>query len=165
MDLLKDFCCHFCFSENRVSIDLKYDVEGGGALQELFLDKKFHPYVDVRFGGSTARAVWDTGAGMTIVDSAFMNEHPNLFQAGGRSTGTDSTGARLETPMFMMAATSIGDRSFPPQRIAAVDLSHVNSTIEVPMDLILGYSTLRQANWWFDFPRRKWAILEALTPR
>jgi hypothetical protein len=165
MDLLKDFCCHFYFDENRVSIDAKDDLEGGSVLQELFLDRKFHPYVDVRFGASSAKAVWDTGAGMTIVDSSFLNEHPNLFQAEGRSTGIDSTGTQLETPMLMMSATSIGNRPFPPQRIAAVDLSRVNSTIEVPMDLILGYSTLRQANWWFDFPRRKWAISELLTPQ
>jgi hypothetical protein len=30
------------------------------------------------------------------------------------------------------------------------------------MDLILGYNTLRQANWLFDFPRRRWAISKRL---
>jgi hypothetical protein len=30
------------------------------------------------------------------------------------------------------------------------------------MTMILGYSTLSQANWLFDFPRRKWGILEML---
>lgn len=158
MDLLKDFCCHFYFDENRVSIDAKDDLEGTGVLQELFLDKKFHPYVEVRFGAVTAKAVWDTGSGMTIVDTTFTNRHPELFRVVGHSSGTDSTGAQQETPMFVMSEASIGNHSFPPQRIAAVDLSSVNSTIEMPMDLILGYSTLRQANWWFDFPRRKWAI-------
>jgi hypothetical protein len=35
----------------------------------------------------------------------------------------------------------------------------VNATIDVPMDLILGCSTLRHADWWLDFRRMKWAIL------
>jgi hypothetical protein len=64
----------------------------------------------------------------------------------------------METPMFIMAETTIGGHTFPPRRVAGVDLSQVNATIEVPMDLILGYSTMRKANWLFDFPQRKWAI-------
>lgn len=158
MDLLKDHCCHFFFDENRVSVDPKDDFGAGGALQELSVDQKFHPYVDVQCGASMAKAVWDTGAAITIVDWNFIDRHPGLFQEEGRSTGTDSSGSQLETPMYLMSATTIGNRLFPPQRVAGVDLSHVNSTIELPMDLILGYTMLSQANWWFDFPRKKWAI-------
>ena len=36
--------------------------------------------------------------------------------------------------------------------------SGVNSTLEYPMDLILGYPTIRQADWLFDFPARRWAV-------
>jgi hypothetical protein len=46
--------------------------------------------------------------------------------------------------------------------VAGVDLSRVNATIAVPMDLVLGYTTLRHANWWFDFPRRRWAVTRLL---
>jgi hypothetical protein len=38
----------------------------------------------------------------------------------------------------------------------------VNATIEVPMDLILGYSTLNKAHWLFDFPGQRWAVLKRL---
>jgi hypothetical protein len=38
----------------------------------------------------------------------------------------------------------------------------MNASIEIPMDLILGYSTLRKANWVFDFPRKQWAISKSL---
>ena len=37
----------------------------------------------------------------------------------------------------------------------AVDLSQVNSTLEFPMDLILGYPTIGQADWLFDFPAKR----------
>jgi hypothetical protein len=29
---------------------------------------------------------------------------------------------------------------------------------EYPMDLILGYPTLRQADWLFDFPAKRWTL-------
>ena len=156
MDLLKDFCCHFFFNENRVVVqeELAFDLH----FQELILSQKFHPYVDIQFGKLKARAVWDTGAGITVADMNFIEKYPAFFQQLGKSQGTDSTGTELEAPLFIMAPTIIGNHEFPPHKVAGVDLSHVNTTTEMSMDLILGYTTLRQANWVFDFPRKRWAI-------
>lgn len=156
MDLLKDFCCHFFFDEQRVVVQDEPDF--GLPLQELLLDKKLHPYVTLQFEEIKATAVWDTGAGITLADMNFIKKHPAFFQEVGHSQGTDSTGTRRETPLFIMASSLIGNEAFSPHKVVGVDLSHVNSRTDIPMDLILGYTTLRQANWLFDFPRRRWAI-------
>lgn len=162
MDLLKDFCCYFLFDENRVTVDGSGEDTAGYAFQALFLDRKFHPYVEVQFGALKAQAVWDTGAGITVVDLGLIERHPAFFAEAGRSTGTDSTGSSLETPLFIMAETVIGGHVFAPHKVAGVDLAPVNATTDVPMDLILGYSTLSQANWLFDFPRQRWAVSKRL---
>jgi hypothetical protein len=157
MDLLKDFCLHFLFDQNRVEVE-SADVP----LLDLFLGAKFHPYVDVQFGSVFAKVVWDTGASITIVNADFIQKNPTLFTAAGQSSGTDSTGTAMDSAMYVMGEAIIGGVAFAPHKVAAVDLSFVNTTTDVPMDLILGYSTLRQANWLFDFPRRKWAITKRL---
>lgn len=162
MDLLKDFCFQFLFNENRVSVDNSEGIQISDSLHELFLGKKFHPYINIQFGKLKATAVWDTGAGITVVDIDFINKFPSFFQEIGKSIGTDSTGVKMETPMFTMGTTIIANNEFPPHKVAGVDLSYLNSTTEVPMDLILGYSTLSKANWLFDFPNKKWAILKML---
>ena len=162
MDLLKNHRCHFFFDEHHVTIDANDEFSVGSSLHDLFLDTTFHPYIDVHFGTLTAHAVWDTGAGITIADMQFIRTYPALFEEVGRSRGTDATGTTMDTSMFIMAAPIIGTRTFPPHKVAGVDLSFVNATIEVPMDLILGYSTLSKANWLFDFPRKKWGILNLL---
>lgn len=46
--------------------------------------------------------------------------------------------------------------------MAGVDLSGVNATLEAPMDLVLGSSTLARANWWLDFPDRRWKVTALL---
>ena len=158
MDLLKDFCCHFQFAENRVSVEAADELEQSYPFQALFLDRKFHPYVELQFGAAQAKAVWDTGASLTIADIRFIESHPAYFQEVGRAMGTDSTGSQMDTPMFIMTDAVIGGSAFPPHKAAGVDLSHVNSTTDIPMDLILGYSTLRQAEWVFDFPGKRWAV-------
>jgi Aspartyl protease len=158
MDLLKDWCCHFFFADDWVAVTANEDLGADLAFQDLLLDSKFHPYVDVQCGTTMGKAVWDTGASLTIADTTFIRSWSSCFQEVGEATGTDSTGAEMRTPMFIVSGLSVGNQVFPPHRVAGVDLSHVNSTIEVPMDMILGYNTQSKANWLFDFPRRRWAI-------
>jgi hypothetical protein len=158
MDLLKDYRCHFLFNEKRVLVD--GNQPESPALSDLLMDRRFHPYVELDFGAIEAKAAWDTGAGITIVDLNFVKKYPALFEEIGESVGTDSTGTQMETPLFIMADTVIGENPFPPLKVAGVDLGAVNASIEIPMDLILGYNALVKADWYFDFPAMKWAIIK-----
>lgn len=165
MDFLKDACYHFLFSESRVEVDALDASDDAYTYMDLFMGTRFHPYVTVELGGVQVAAVWDTGAGMTVVDSSFIDAHADAFEPAGDSQGTDSTGATMDTPMFIMAPARIGTHVFAAHKVASVDLSHVNSTTETPMTMILGYSTLSQAHWIFDFPRKRWAISRFLPSR
>jgi hypothetical protein len=158
MDLLKDYRCHFFFNESRVFVDSSDSPVGDYAFEPLLFDKKFHPHVDVQFGDAHAYAVWDTGASLTVVDMNFINKHLDFFEEVGQSAGTDSTGTTVQTPMFIMSRTVIGKQVFPPHKVAGVDLLQVNATVEMPMNLIVGYSTYRKADWLFDFPHKRWVI-------
>ncbi|HEY7034541.1 MAG TPA: retropepsin-like aspartic protease [Thermomicrobiales bacterium] len=163
MDVLKDHRCHVRLAELRLLVDPPADPLAG-SIQPLVLDPTNHPYVDVRFGDAVAQAAWDTGAGITVVDLGFVRRHTHFFRQVGQSRGTDSTGATMPSPTFVMAATVIGGLPFPPHTVAGVDLSRVNATIDLSMDMVLGYSTLSRADWWFDFPGRRWAVTKLTTP-
>jgi hypothetical protein len=156
MDVLKDFCLYFKFREDKIILDR--GAMPSLRLQELFVDSGFIPYVPVQCGSKDGQAVWDTGASVTLADINFVAKNPEMFEKLGSSMGTDSTGTSFETPTFLMKALTIGGESFAPHKIVGVDLSHVNAKIERPMDFILGYSTLRQADWIFDFPNRQWGV-------
>lgn len=155
MDVLKAYRCHFLFDQQRLVVG---HSEPGGISHDLRMDHVAHPYVDVRFPDSTAQTVWDSGAGITVVDQGFLMRHAKWFRRASFSVGTDATGAQVETPTFIMAETSIGGVAFASHRVAAVDLSPANAALTEPMDMILGYTTLRQASWLFDFPAQRWAV-------
>jgi hypothetical protein len=125
---------------------------------ELTLGPRGHVYLDVSWPGVTARACWDTGAGATVVDRTFWLTYPELFEQIGATIGTDANGDQNETPVLLMEGPVIGQHSFARHKVVAVDLSQVNSTLEWPMDLILGYPTIRLADWLLDFPARRWTI-------
>ncbi len=155
MDILKDHCCHFKFDSRRLDIDAAVTAEDS-QFQPLLLDQKYHLYLNVQCGDANASAVWDTGASLTVVDLNYVHSHAAHFSEAGNSIGTDANGTQQETPMFMMPAVQIGGRTFPPHKVAAVDLSPVNARIEIPMDMILGYNLYSGANWLFDFPNSRW---------
>jgi hypothetical protein len=155
MDVLGQHRCVFRLDAGVVAIDEPDGVEAG---HPLLLGERCHPYVDLHWPGVTGRAVWDTGSGPTLVNRDFWLAHPELFEEAGSSSGTDSKGARMETPLLRMAGPVIGGREFQGHLVVAVDLSAANSTLSHPMDLIVGYPTIRQADWVFDFPARRWGF-------
>ncbi len=157
MDILKEYCLQFHFTQNKVKIISHADES---LKEDLILDKGSIPYVEITCGKNKAKAVWDSGAGITLVDLAFLKQNSSLFKKLGSTTGTDSTGSTQETPLYEMQPVQIGGRLFPAHPVVAVNLSHINSKAEIPMDFILGYSTLSKASWSLDFPRRKWGFLD-----
>jgi len=163
MDVLSQHRCHFRLASpdltgSVLELDGPADLAGGLDLQT---SSRGHAYVDVHWPGVTARACWDTGAAGTVVNRDFRLAHPGLFEEVGMSAGTDSTGTRVETPVLLMAGAEIGGRVFSPSTAFSVDLTEANRAIDVPMDLILGYPALRQADWLFDFPAGKWQLTSA----
>jgi hypothetical protein len=162
MDLLKDFRCHFDFEKNILILNPHNEP---AACRELVLDRKKHPYIDIGISDVPAKALWDTGAGLSVVDVGFINKHPLLFRQAGFTEGTDATGVTMRTPMFVMEPVDIDGHRFPSHRVAGVDLSLVNARTDIPMDLIMGYNTMSRAAWFFDFPGRMWGITGMLANR
>ena len=154
MDVLGRHRCRFRLAAGVMDLDAP-DGEGE---HELVIGRRGHPYVEVNWPGVSGLACWDTGAGATVVNRGFWLAHPGLFEPIGTSAGTDAHGEQAETPLLRMAGPVIGQRAFGSHKVVAVDLSGVNSTLDHPMDLILGYPTIRQADWLFDFPARRWAL-------
>ena len=155
MDLLSDHRLHFCFDSGVLVVD---GAPEGDELHQLALDDVSHLYVDASWPSAVASCVWDSGAGMTIVDEAFWIRHSDLFRPVRSSQGTDASGVQQGSTTYEVSSPRIGGHLFAPHHVAVVDLSAPNSTLTRPMDMILGYPTLRQANWYFDIPLRLWSI-------
>jgi len=162
MNILKDFELHFDFKSNilEVSYDSAHFTKSGN---EIIMGAKDHPYISVAFDEKSVLAIWDSGASITVVDNEFIRLNPNHFKLIGNSTGTDSSGETQQTPLYEMTGIIIDGHLFPTHHVAGVDLSFINSRTEPKMSMILGYSTFRHADWWFNFPHKEWGIKEFRT--
>jgi hypothetical protein len=77
MDILKDYSLYFSFDEGKVIVNP--EDKANFIFQELELGTKYHPYINVYFGGIETRAIWDTGAGITVVKMDFIEKNPAFF--------------------------------------------------------------------------------------
>ena len=155
MDLLRGHRLHFAFDREVLIVD---EEPFGPDLRALEVDDRYHLYVEAQWPTTVASCVWDSGAGMTIIDHEFWSKNKDLFSEVETSIGTDAAGIRGTSTTYEMRSMLIGGFQFAPHHVAVVDLSAANSTLARPMDIILGYPTLRQANWFFDVPQRLWGI-------
>jgi hypothetical protein len=129
----------------------------GGLAANLPLERgtRGHCYLPVVLpGGRVVRALWDTGADITVVDRELVTSHPELFTAARSANGTDAMGATMVTDVCRLKAYRIADVLFASHPVAVADLPE-------PMEMALGYPTLRQAIWSMDLPSGRWAISRA----
>jgi hypothetical protein len=157
MNVLKDYAFHFDFLYQAVDVnpdDARYIRD----CNELYCDDKYHPYMTVELEDTEISVVWDSGASITVVDQQLIKDHPTSFTHIGESSGTDANGNSMLTPLYNMTGMIIDGYLFPAHHVAAVAFSQMNTTVERKMDMILGYSSFRFADWWIDFPAKKWKI-------
>jgi hypothetical protein len=155
LDVLGRHRCHLRPSAAVLDLD---GPDQARTASELHVGQRGHAHVELAWPGVNALGCWDTGASATVVDVGFWRRNPGLFTEVGSSAGTDARGDQADTPMLRMAAPQIGGRKFRSHRVAAVDLTPLNSTLDIPVDLIIGFPTIRQADWFIDFPALRWSI-------
>ena len=167
MSALMRHRCRFRFAAGELEL-----TESAASESHRWLDLDLHtagqPTMVVRFGDLAVNGCWDTGAGLTAVDTGFAHAHPELFAAVRSSVGVDASGVEISCDIATMAACSIGDVEFPESACALVDLSAVNEHLRLksieegrqhePMLFIVGMPLIHLATWDFDFPSAKWTL-------
>jgi hypothetical protein len=157
MDVLGSHRCDFHFDVPR--IDLDREEPPVSAWQPLATAPHGTPTVPVRWEQIVVEAVWDTGAGATLVDQTWAGRHSDLIAVHpGRGRAVDVTGAEASHHWATMAPCRIGDAAFAEQTCAVVDLSAMNAAFGAPVQVVIGLPLIVQSSWCMDYPRRRWTL-------
>ena len=139
--------------------ELGIDTEGGmDRARPLLASSRGHPHVDVDFGDVRALAIWDTGAGATIIDRAFATAHPELMAERGTSRGVDAHGNAQQLPTVELASCAIGGRPFSPSLAAVAEIAGIQHEGDPAFAMILGYPVIAQADWVIDLAGGQWGF-------
>jgi hypothetical protein len=157
MDVLGSHRCDFHVDPPR--IDLDSTDPPAGAWHPLPTAPQATPKVRVGWDQTSLHALWDTGAGATLVDQSWARRHPDIV-AIHPETGraVDVTGAEADHHWGTLAPCRIGGAEVASQRCAVVDLTVLNTSLASPVEVVLGMPLIAQVSWCLDFPRGRWAL-------
>lgn len=148
-DVLQGHTCDFRFTDGTIEIDPNSPP---ASLRVCGPEDETRALaVTIRWPNSEVTAVWDTGAGIAIVDRSWALDHPDAVaftDIGGE--GTDATGTAVTGVHGTLAAYTIAGIDFPEQPCGIVDLSSLNAQMTEPIRVIFGLPQIVQANWYLD---------------
>ena len=127
----------------------------------------FHPFITVTIEGKKCRFLVDTGASKSVIDKQFYEQKlgRKLKVLKQETTGLHST--VMESYTGRIAKLHIGELTISKYSVAAVDLSHVNTTYKKmkikKIDGILGSDILNNHQVIIDYGQSKLFIGEKLT--
>lgn len=154
------------FSEHRFALNIGYHrfevdspIPQNVVREPLKIYSSGHIAVSVQVSGRQFEAMWDTGAGVSVVDRRLVSEMPQVFSfIQDIPTGHDGTGAQVFAKLYNMTNLTIGGVSFPESKVLAIDFSAFAQNFSPNMRLVLGPSHMQFHDWFIDIPSQKWAI-------
>jgi hypothetical protein len=123
------------------------------------LQKRGHLAMAVKIEKKSSFGVWDTGAGLTLVNSEFVKRNPKLFKfIQSVDKGTDGTGKPIQMQLYQMKDLKIGSKSFPNTFVVGMDFMPMREVFNDDVDFVLGFNVISKANWYLDLNSNTWDI-------
>ena len=160
-DVLSRFRCLY----ELVGARLTLDADPPETTAAVWVGQHGHVLVETSWPGHdvSALALLDTGASSTVVDTRFAERHPELVQLDGVVTGQDASGATFEARTGTVRGPVVLGAQLDRAAVAAMDLGAIDLGADRAVELVLGWSTLRQADWYVDHSGRRAACLPLST--
>ena len=124
--------------------------------------KPLHLYSSGHFGipleidGEKVLTLWDTGAGLTMVDPDFAKAHPQSIQpVGMEAHGTDLiSGKPLQITISRLLGAKVD--GFDLQTLL-VGLHNLELARNIQPQVLIGFNLIHQLDWAIDLRRGQWA--------
>ena len=133
---------------------LPYDrdeVAGWKEVTAEFLDNGLC-IVEMNIAEKAINALFDTGAGISVVNSAHIDENGIEAKAAYEMEVRDATGAQNTQVVYSFGGVRIGEMEIPAFDGIAVDLSGVEEAVKRRIDLVFGLNAMLRSSlrWWFN---------------
>lgn len=119
------------------------------------MGRSHHISIPARVGGVPARALFDTGAPVTMFTYAFVAAHPEFFRPS-TMPASDMMIRNKFVAHELVRPIVVEGVELSAQYIYAADLRPIVG--EQPFDIVLGVNHLAQAEWFFDLGKLLFSV-------
>jgi hypothetical protein len=125
-----------------------------------------HLELPIRFGNISGSAIFDTGCGITVIDSQVVAANLKLFKpftvaVAGKiknvdTEAIDGTGHPIKGSLYFLEGLQIGSLKLGSQLIVAFPFSEIVKNKMDSAIMIIGSNTMVAADWIFDLKNNLW---------
>lgn len=157
VDILQSQTMLFNFQKNLFStIPLNQSFKNN----KLVKSTAGHFLLPIKLGDRTVLAVWDTGAGTSVIDEQLLKENPRYFQKSFDVTAIDVTGTKSQLTVYQVSGVRIGEVNLPKANFLVRDFKKTKGNVHQDVAIIIGMNVIMHYNWIFDSIVGAWQILE-----
>jgi len=151
------------FKPHKVEFDLINDqiseITSSKVNTPFSLGPKGHIQLTANFGSHELTCVFDSGAGLSVIDSKFVEKYPSFFSlADSDATVGDGNGVDSAVAIYNISQFKIGDTAFSKSAAVAMGLDGLKRALGVEHVMILGFNHMIGKRWSFDLELCRYAV-------
>jgi hypothetical protein len=159
LDAPSIFAKALIFDFRLMGIFLPKQVSGESwiELPAKFIEDKGLCIIQLVSQNGVVSALFDTGAGLSVVNSAHIEEIGLDLQAAFELEISDATGAKTTQKLALCSGLRIGDTVMPPFDCFSTDLQAIEKALGRRIDMVFGANAMLKSGfrWLFDKPADK----------
>jgi predicted aspartyl protease len=154
IDIFRSSSVRFDFSRKVITVGSGVSTSS----RPLQVSNGGHFLIPIKIGNRVVTAVWDTGAGTSVIDHQLVNEMPNLFKMEMTATAVDAAGIEREIPIYSTEGMVIGGIEMPKSNFLVRDFVSTRQNLRNDVAVILGVNIIKNYVWAFDPIQKAWEI-------
>lgn len=118
--------------------------------------------VEMNCNGKPVKALFDTGAGLSVVNARWMEKNEVVMEEGYEIEIGDATGAKSVQEVRYCSGFSVGKSKLPRFGVFAVDLQGIEKALNRQVDMVFGANAMikSELRWLFDRNKGKVCVAE-----
>lgn len=150
----------FSFNFSTSSPELNFELPSNLSLKEkLITTGKDGLTMPISIASDSTVAFFDTGAGLSCVDTEYISKHPELFSfVMDIPNGVDATGNTVFMKLYKVKHITIGAHKFYEENVLAFNFEPIREKMSKDVNFIIGFNLITKANWYFDIKNALWDI-------
>ena len=137
------------------------NTKGWNEIPSKFLGKGLC-ILKMNIGGNAVNALFDTGAGITVINSRHIEENRFILEKGYEMEITDATGTKSKQMINVCRGLQIGEIKHPPFDSIVTDLQDIEEPLGERIDLVFGANAMLKSGlrWLFNRAKGKVYIIQ-----
>ncbi len=112
---------------------------------------------EVEYDGKTIESIFDTGAGLTLVDEALTKEHPENFEFVQKTEIRDAAESKAEASIYKMKVLKYGKWEAKNILVIAYPFTWIHKYLPT-VRIVIGHNIINKHHWYLSNIEKTWSI-------